>query len=170
MSQPFNKFRFSVSRRSSTMPAASSEALTASEKDQDNASEALSSSTSDANDATAVPLAAPNLKVKRVDYYYSRWSKSWKYKNMGAKVTQEQEKTADAPATTNNDAWSQFCFVVVRTLPTEKDQDPTFKVVIKSEYLLEACKDVIQDIPGLSWNANPVEVSASPSRIDASQD
>ena len=25
------------------------------------------------------PLLSPNLKVKRVDYYYSRWSRKWKY-------------------------------------------------------------------------------------------
>lgn len=26
------------------------------------------------------PLPSPSLKVKRVDYYYSRWTKSWKYR------------------------------------------------------------------------------------------
>ena len=26
------------------------------------------------------PLPVPSLKVKRVDHYYSRWSKSWKYR------------------------------------------------------------------------------------------
>jgi len=26
------------------------------------------------------PLPVPSLKVKRVDYYYSRWTKSWKYR------------------------------------------------------------------------------------------
>lgn len=34
--------------------------------------------------ATAVvrdeQLPVPSLKVKRVDHYYSKWSKSWKYK------------------------------------------------------------------------------------------
>lgn len=29
-------------------------------------------------DLEALPV--PNLKVKRVDNYYSRWSKSWKYR------------------------------------------------------------------------------------------
>ena len=154
MSQPFNKFRFSVSRRSSTMPAASSEALTASEKDQDNVSEALSSSTSDASDATAVPLAAPNLKVKRVDYYYSRWSKSWKYKNMGDKVTPEKIPLG---STSSNDAWQGFCFVVVRTL-SRNDEEPTFHLVIKSPYLVQAFKAVMQEIRGISWTADPLQV------------
>jgi hypothetical protein len=27
-----------------------------------------------------VPLAPPSLKVKRLDYYYSKWSKTWKYR------------------------------------------------------------------------------------------
>lgn len=26
------------------------------------------------------PVLVPSLKIKRVDYYYSRWTKSWKYK------------------------------------------------------------------------------------------
>lgn len=26
------------------------------------------------------PLPVPSLKVKRVDYYYSRWGKGWKYR------------------------------------------------------------------------------------------
>jgi hypothetical protein len=25
------------------------------------------------------PLPSPNLKVKRVDFYYSKWSRKWKY-------------------------------------------------------------------------------------------
>jgi hypothetical protein len=35
---------------------------------------------------------------------------------------------------------------------------PTFKVVIKSGYILKACKDVIQSWPGISWNSDPLEV------------
>jgi hypothetical protein len=51
--------------------------------------ESSSSSTEkDANDlestaSTVVreePLKPPALKMKRVDWYYSRWSKSWKYR------------------------------------------------------------------------------------------
>ena len=26
------------------------------------------------------PLPIPSLKIKRVDYYYSRWGKQWKYR------------------------------------------------------------------------------------------
>jgi hypothetical protein len=53
------------------------------------------------------------------------------------------------------DPWAEFCFVVVRTIPQVENEDSviTYKVVIKSPYLLTACKEVIQDVPGLSWNA-----------------
>ncbi|KIP01325.1 hypothetical protein PHLGIDRAFT_131296, partial [Phlebiopsis gigantea 11061_1 CR5-6] len=124
----------------------------------------------------ATPLAPPNLKVKRVDHYYSKWSKAWKYRNTGDKVTPEHVPVG---AATVNDPWGEFCFVVqvvqgvevpqhgrqrpfcfvvVRTFPRDKDEaEPTFKVVIKSSYLLHACKDVIQKYPGLSWNADPLD-------------
>ncbi|EKM57275.1 uncharacterized protein PHACADRAFT_183743 [Phanerochaete carnosa HHB-10118-sp] len=107
----------------------------------------------------AAPPPPPNLKVKRVDHYYSRWSKTWKYKNMGDKVTLETVPVGAATAA-GNDPWQTFCFVVVRTLPRHQDEsEPTFQVIIKSPYLLQACKDVMQTIPGISWNADPFQVS-----------
>ena len=66
-----------------------------SEKGHDNDSQSSVHGANDDNASTAIlmpppePLAPANLKVKRVDYYYSRWSRSWKYKNMGEKVTPE---------------------------------------------------------------------------------
>lgn len=104
-------------------------------------------------------LPPPNLKVKRVDHYYSSWTKSWKYKNMGAKVN--PEGSALLPTTANgNDPWATFCFVVVRKLPRNPEEaDPTFLVNIKSPYLVSACKHVIGDVPGISWTAEPLEAS-----------
>lgn len=101
-------------------------------------------------------LPPPNLKIKRLDYYYSRWSKSWKYKNMGDKVTPEM--TIIGASSSGNDPWQSYCFVVIRTL-SRSDEDPVFQVVIKSSYLVEACKDVIQTIPGISWTAEPLQAS-----------
>jgi hypothetical protein len=62
------------------------------------------------------------------------------------------------PSEGKDDPWAGFCFVVIRNIPQQEDKDVTFKVHIKSSYLLKACKDVIQDITGLSWNAIPLEV------------
>lgn len=56
------------------------------------------------------------------------------------------------------DLWTQFCFIVVRMVPQPEDEGISYKVVVKSPYLLTACKDVIQDVPGLSWNSVPLEV------------
>ena len=113
----------------------------------------------------AAPLSPPNLKVKRVDYYWSTWSKTWKYRNTGSSVVAEAVRPVGNG--TDNDPWANFCFVVVRKLPDPRSHDPsspppdpTFQVVIKSAYLLKACKDVIGQVPGLSWTAEPLEVSA----------
>ncbi|KAJ7775948.1 hypothetical protein DFH07DRAFT_911992 [Mycena maculata] len=101
------------------------------------------------------PLPPASSKIKRVDYFYSRWSKGWKYKNMNSKVTVE---TLPIIGGNGNDQWKDYSFVVVRTIPQIENQKPTFKIVIKSEYILKACQDVIQTWPGVSWNSDPLEV------------
>ncbi|KAF7296934.1 AAA domain-containing protein [Mycena indigotica] len=101
------------------------------------------------------PLPPASSKVKRVDYYYSRWGKQWKYKNMNSKVTVE---TLPILGGGNNDPWKEYSFVLVRTIHQQENRQPTFKVVIKSEYILKACQDVIQTWPGISWNADPLEM------------
>ena len=105
----------------------------------------------------AAPLPPPNLKVKRVDHYRSTWSKTWKYRNTGSGVVAEAVRPVGNG--TDSDPWQNFCFVVVRKFP-EYNLNPTFKVVVKSPYMLKACKDVIGTVPGLSWTAEPLEVSA----------
>ncbi|KAJ7187839.1 hypothetical protein C8R46DRAFT_878031 [Mycena filopes] len=101
------------------------------------------------------PLPPASSKIKRVDYFYSRWSKGWKYKNMNSKVTVE---TLPILGGGSNDPWKDYSFVVVRTIPQQENRQPTFKVVIKSEYILKACQDVIQSWPGVSWNSDPLEL------------
>ncbi|KAF8186777.1 hypothetical protein BJ912DRAFT_451923 [Pholiota molesta] len=100
-------------------------------------------------------LPVPALKVKRVDYYYSWWTKSWKYRNTSANVTIE---TIPIIGGGTNDIWKDFTFVIVRTVSKQENIDPSFKVVIKSGYLLKACKDVIKSWPGISWNNDPLEL------------
>ncbi|RDB27185.1 ATPase family AAA domain-containing protein 3B [Hypsizygus marmoreus] len=100
-------------------------------------------------------LPAPSLKVKRVDHYYSRWSRTWKYRNMDSRVTVE---TLPIIQTGSNDPWKDYNFVIVRKIPQQENQEPTFKIIIKSGYLVRACKDVIQSWPGVSWNSDPLEL------------
>jgi Domain of unknown function (DUF7025) len=102
------------------------------------------------------PLPPPNLKIKKVDHFYSRWSKKWKYQNSGSNAIPE---AMALPVDGKDDPWQNFCFVVVRTLPRREEKEPTFQIVVKSPYLLKACKDVIAEVQGVSWNAVPLEVS-----------
>lgn len=115
-----------------------------------------------------LPPPPPTLKVKRVDYFYSSWSKAWKYRNTASKVKADALQTVGNGDGSGNDPWQSYCFVVVRKLPQPVDGEqcePTFQVVVKSPYLLVACKDVIQKVQGISWTAEPLEVSRSTSRV-----
>lgn len=107
----------------------------------------------------APTLPSPSLKIKKVDYYWSSWSKTWKYKNTGSRIT--PDSMGSSPSAAANDPWQGFCFVVVRKLPgadQAPSSEPTFQVVVKSSYLVSACKRVIGYIPGISWSADPLEV------------
>lgn len=74
---------------------------------------------------------------------------------MNAKVTVESIPVLQSG---NNDPWKDYCFVIVRKIPRHENMEPTFKFVIKSGYILKACKDVIQSWPGISWNSDPLEL------------
>ena len=120
--------------------------------------------------ASSAPPPPPNLKVKRVDYFWSTWSKQWKYRNTSAKVRPDDAlKAVGNGLDDGNDPWQGFCFVVVRKLPQpgdEKEKDePTFQVVVKSPYLLMALKEVIQKVQGVSWTAEPLEVRPTPTAL-----
>lgn len=104
------------------------------------------------------PLPPVTLKVKRFDYYYSKWSRKWKYTPTSSTALPELRAGPAAADPGKEDPWAQFCFVVVRTIPQAEDSEITYKVVVKSPYLLSACKEVIQEVKGVSWNAIPLEV------------
>ena len=111
------------------------------------------------------PPPPPNLKVKRVDYFWSGWSKTWKYRNTSAKVRPDDAlKAVGNGVDDGNDPWQGFCFVVVRKLPQPGEErekgEPTFQVVVKSAYLLIALREVVQKVQGVSWTAEPLEVCA----------
>ncbi|TBU30370.1 P-loop containing nucleoside triphosphate hydrolase protein [Dichomitus squalens] len=137
-----------------------------SEKDVDANSNQPSDDVNDTQtttEATAVPpapVAPASLKIKRVDHYWSTWSKSWKYRNTGSGIVAEAVRPVGNGS--DNDPWANFCFVVVRKIPEPNKQlegaEITFQVVVKSPYLLKACKEVIGTVPGLSWTAEPLEL------------
>ncbi|KAI0672123.1 P-loop containing nucleoside triphosphate hydrolase protein [Trametes maxima] len=113
------------------------------------------------SDAPQPALPPPNLKIKRVDNYWSTWSNAWKYRNTGSGVIAEAVRPVGSGGA--NDPWQNFCFVVVRKFPqvSKHELDPkqiTFKIVIKSPYLLKGCQDVIGEVRGISWTADPLEL------------
>lgn len=121
---------------------------------------------SDDGDSALVDIPAvltpPNLKIKRVDHFWSTWSKGWKYRNTGSSVVAEAVRPVGNGTT--NDPWQNFCFVVVRKFPQQQndlEDEIKYKIVIKSPYLLKACKDVIGNVPGVSWTAEPLEVPSA---------
>jgi hypothetical protein len=107
-----------------------------------------------------VPLPSPNLGIKKVDYYYSRWHKKWKYANTGSNIVPELRPAPESPGGTD-DAWNVYCFVVIRNVPQEENREAYFKVQIKSPYLVKACKEVIDEMNGLSWTAVPLQVRSN---------
>ncbi|KAI3604465.1 p-loop containing nucleoside triphosphate hydrolase protein [Moniliophthora roreri] len=110
---------------------------------------------SDAIAAQSEVLAPPSLKIKRVDHYYSKWYKDWRYRITSSNVTAE---SIPVPSRGANDPWKDFSFIFVRRLSQVEGKEPTFKMIIKSEYVLKACKDVIGSWPGISWNSDPLEL------------
>ncbi|GJJ06516.1 hypothetical protein Clacol_000708 [Clathrus columnatus] len=100
------------------------------------------------------PIEPAYLKIKKVDHYYSRWQKKWKYANTGSNVIPEMRV---APSD-SKDEWQQFCFVVVREIPDGADIPPYFRIVVKSPYLLRACKEVVGEVVGVSWTVVPLQL------------
>ncbi|KAF8530383.1 P-loop containing nucleoside triphosphate hydrolase protein [Hysterangium stoloniferum] len=108
-----------------------------------------------ADSAIQPPPPTAYLKVKKVDHFYSRWAKKWKYTTSGSNVIPEMRPL---PSEGKDDPWQQFCFVVVREIPLDPLVSPYFQIVVKSSYLLKACKDVVGEVEGVSWNAIPLEL------------
>lgn len=138
------------------------------------------------------PLPIPSLKVKRVDHYYSKWYKQWRYRVCSSSHSHSTVLTLSfcrTPAPRSPSRQSPSCAVarttfgrssplcehhilhlmyslltlrsIIRRMPRNENLEATFKVIIKSPYLIEACKDVIKTWPGISWNSDPLEVNSS---------
>ena len=110
------------------------------------------------------------MSLKRVDHYFNAEDKAWKHKETDSDVPAEAAQPVGGVATSSND-WDDYDFVVVRKLPDPRrpydNPTVTFKIVLKSALLLNTCREVIGEIPRLSWTAKQVEVSASEHSISA---
>ncbi|KAI0708424.1 P-loop containing nucleoside triphosphate hydrolase protein [Earliella scabrosa] len=99
-------------------------------------------------------------RVKRVDHYWNAEDQAWKHKDTTSDVPAELVQPVGSGA--SSDDWEEFCFVVVRGLPdpwaAAQEQTISFKIVVKSPHLLNVCRGIIGQVPGLSWNSQPVEL------------
>ncbi|KAF8632729.1 hypothetical protein AX15_001724 [Amanita polypyramis BW_CC] len=109
--------------------------------------------------AGSIPM--PSFQVKRVDCYYSSWSKLWKYRNTNYKVAAEgrSPRTTVVPFPSIIDQWKDCALVLVRTIPIEKHLKPTFKYIVNSLHIKTVCQDVIRSWPGIDWGSDPLEIS-----------
>ena len=105
------------------------------------------------------------MSIKTVDYYYDDSIQAYQYKDPESDVPAElcqPEGGGGGGGASIDDDWREYVFVVVRTLPRRSrtnDQSIKFKIVVKDSHLLKACREVIGELPGLSWNSEPVKVS-----------
>lgn len=140
------------------------------------ASESTSSSTGSTAEATTSTIATPattsssvdvaplNLDIKFVDSQWDEESDSWKYNDtVNPDTPAELVQPMGAEATDSN-SWEEYCFVVVRKL-SKNSENPrrtiTFEIILKSPYLIQACRNVMADVRGISWTSQPITVSAA---------
>jgi len=103
------------------------------------------------------PAPAVPLDVTKVDHFMDKRTMRWEYQASGVDVVPEHRS---AP-TGQNDPWKRSCFVVVREFPADEKHQPYFRIIVKSKFLLKACKETVGEIPGISWNTIPMEVGLS---------
>ena len=100
-----------------------------------------------------------SLEVKRVDYVYDDNAHTWNYKD--TKLDADTQILRGGKKADGTDAWQSLCFVIVRKIPppgSPPGAEPTVAITVKSPHLRMVCKNVIGDIPMLSWTVDHLEV------------
>ena len=121
-------------------------------------------STAPTTPSPAEDSAALNLDVKFVNSRYKvKDPCGWEYEDTRDGGDVPAELVQPLGIDVSEDSWTKYCFVVVRRYPTPEQQargirQIVFEIVVKSEYLLKACEDVIGGGNGISWSSPPVTV------------
>lgn len=100
------------------------------------------------------------MQIKTVDHYWNAHDSAWKHRDNDSSVPAELTEPIGSGA--SPDDWKEYGFVVVRKLPSIFDGTIRFRIVLKAAHLITVCQTVIGEIPQLSWNSEPIEVSHSP--------
>lgn len=103
------------------------------------------------------------LDIKYVDSRYDETNSAWEYEDTtNPEVPAELVQPVGTTATSDDNDWEKYCFVVVRkhTRDDEKRRSTiSIQLVIKSQYLRSALEAVMTDASGISWVSEPLEVS-----------
>ncbi|PIL28931.1 hypothetical protein GSI_08978 [Ganoderma sinense ZZ0214-1] len=119
---------------------------------------AASAASTSATAASSVDVAPLNLDVKFVDSRWDEESDSWKYNDTAnPDIPAELVQPMGAEAAGSR-SWEEFCFVVVRKHSRGLRPTITFEIILKSPYLITACKNVMADVRGVSWNSQPIRL------------
>ncbi|KAM6497590.1 P-loop containing nucleoside triphosphate hydrolase protein [Amanita muscaria] len=112
-------------------------------------------------DDSPQPITTPTFQVKRVDFYYSSWTKSWKYRPMASTVSSDvlhaSEVTVAVPPAIEQ--WKSYALVLVRVTPRDRNSQAMLKYIINNPHVKSVCQDVIRSWPGINWDAETLEIS-----------
>lgn len=103
------------------------------------------------------------MQIKTVDHYWNTHDHAWKHRDNGSSVPAELTEPIGSGA--SPDDWKEYGFVVVRKLPMMLDGNIRIRIVLKAAHLISVCRTIIGEIPELSWNSEPVEVSRTESHV-----
>ena len=106
--------------------------------------------------STDSPTSTPLLK--RVDRVFDTTTRVWGCED--TKVESFPSVLSGGRAKDGYDVWHSVHFVVVRNMPADSSskEEPTVTIVIKSPQLRDVCRQIIGELPGLSWTVDPLEV------------
>ncbi|KAH9925953.1 P-loop containing nucleoside triphosphate hydrolase protein [Epithele typhae] len=125
-----------------------------------------STSSTGADTASTTPStpAEPSdfhLDIKYVDSRYKEDPEGWENEDTPNAGDVAAELVQPLGMETSDESWDGYCFVVVRKHPTPEEKangnrQIRFEIVLKSRYLVQACQEVMGDLPGISWTSQPV--------------
>ncbi|KAI0755321.1 P-loop containing nucleoside triphosphate hydrolase protein [Daedaleopsis nitida] len=130
--------------------------------DSSNASTSSPVSTPTSPATTTEEIHVLPLDVKYVNSRYVEENSAWEYEDTSnPEVPAELVQPVGTRATSDDNDWEKYCFVVVRkhTRDDEKRRSTiSIELVVKSQYLRTALETVMTDARGISWASEPLEL------------
>ncbi|PIL28926.1 hypothetical protein GSI_08973 [Ganoderma sinense ZZ0214-1] len=123
-----------------------------------NVEAARSTTPTPATATSSVAVAPLNLDVKFIDSRWDERYQSWMYNDTANPEIPAELVQPVGTEAEGSDCREKYCFVVVRKYSRDLVPTINFEIVLKSPYLITACKNVMADVPGVSWNSEPIRL------------